>query len=514
MAEVKRLVGRLGKALGPGFFAVLLGVLACASPAQARWLRAESERFIVYSDGNEPQLRRFVQELESFDRLLRVRLGLPMDEIPLRKLPIYLVSSRSALAKVNPNAPEELVGFYSAAEEDIFGLAVRDTQVDVLKHEYAHHFMSQNFSFPYPGWFIEGFAEYYATAEFARDRVNVGKYNENRSYWLMNGTWVPMRELLATRAMQSSRHRETYYPLAWLLTHWFMSTTDGPSHLAAYLADVGAGGDPVEAMQRATGLTPDELQRTLRRYMANRMQYRQMRTTFETVEVVVTPLPRSADDLLLLNQRLKMGVPEDQREATAGEVRRAAARHPDDPLALLALGHAELHFGDPAKAEAPLARLLELQPDHVEALQFMAQIKMAAADELEDFDAALRMKGVAQSLLARAHAVDDLNYTTLLLIAENRAGTPGYPTDNDVSVLAQAFTLAPQLGTARINLAQVLMHKDRNSEAARLLEPMVNDPHNRSEHARVLLQRALGLEGDDADEAELGATDAADASAD
>ncbi|WP_162938838.1 tetratricopeptide repeat protein [Brevundimonas naejangsanensis] len=493
---------RLRQGLRRGAAASALAALTVAltgvAPAHADWLKAESERFIVYSDGGESKLRQFVQELEGYDRFLRLRMGLAVDEAPPRKLPIYLVNSRSGLLKVSPDLHENIAGFYTATNEDIFGIALRDQTVDTLKHEYAHHFMMQNFSYPYPGWFVEGFAEYYATVEIEKSRILVGKYNENRAYWLQAASWMPMTELLSKRPSPSTRSRDTYYPLAWLLTHWFLGDTDRQKALSAYLRDVGAGGDPVEAMQRATGLDPTELRRTLRRYMNGRIPYQGVMVTYPPVPITVTRLSRSADDLLLLNQRLKIGVPTEKRAATTEEVRRAAARHPDDPLALLALGHAELHFGDPAAAEAPLQRLLALDPNHVEALQYLARARMEAAEDADDLEDSDRLRGEAQGFLARAYRADDANYATLLLIAENRSGAPGYPNDNDLAVLEQAFVLAPQLGAARINLAQVLMSRDRNDEAIALLEPMVNDPHRPSPAARTLLLRAKGQTEDEA----------------
>ncbi|MFK0298390.1 tetratricopeptide repeat protein [Brevundimonas sp. NPDC090276] len=469
------------------------------APAHADWLRAESERFIVYSDGGEGKLREFVQELETFDRFLRLRMGLDVNEAPLRKLPIYLVASRRGLLQVSPDLAENVAGFYTATDEDIFGIALRDQTVNTLKHEYAHHFMKQNFAYPYPGWFVEGFAEYYATVEIGKSRILVGKYNENRAYALQAASWMPIAELLSKRPLQSARHRDTYYPLAWLLTHWFLGDTERQKTLDVYLRDVGAGGDPVEAMERATGLDPIELRLTLRRYMNGRIPYQGLTVTFPPQAMTVTRLPPSADDLLLLNQRLKIGVPAEQRAATAEEVRRAAARHPDDPLALLALGHAELHFGDPAAAEAPLQRLLALQPNNVEALQYLARARMKAAQDAENLEDSDRLNTEARGLLVRAYRADDANYATLLLVAENRNGGEGYPNDNDVAVLEQAFALAPQLGEARINLAQVLMFRDRNEEAVTVLEPLVNDPHRPSPGARALLLRAKGVSEVEAD---------------
>lgn len=126
MFRLQELLRRGVGPVGLCFAAVLMAVLTAAGPAQARWLKAESERFIVYSDGGETQLRSFVQDLEAFDRLLRLRLGLKIDEAPYRKLPIYLVGSKSGLAKVNPGIHESIAGFYLATEEDIFGIALRD----------------------------------------------------------------------------------------------------------------------------------------------------------------------------------------------------------------------------------------------------------------------------------------------------------------------------------------------------------------------------------------------------
>lgn len=505
MNRFNHLLQSLRRGAAVAALSALTATAAGIAPAHAGWLKAESERFIVYSDGGEAKLRAFVQELESYDRFMRSRMGLQVDEAPPRKLPIYLVGSRTGLTKVRPDLPESVAGFYMATDEDIFGIAIRDQDVDTLKHEYAHHFMMQNFSYPYPGWFVEGFAEYYATVEVEKSRILVGKYNENRVYWLQAASWMPMSELLSKRPLQSSRNRETYYPLAWLLTHWFLGNADRQKTLDLYLRDVGAGGDPVEAMERATGLPPLELRRTLRRYMSGRIPYQGMTVTYPPAPITVTALPRSADDLLLLNQRLKIGVADDKRAATAEEVRRAAARYPDDPLALLALGHAELHFGDPAAAEAPLQRLLALEPNNIEALQYLARARLKAADDADSPEDADRLHAEARGFLARAYRADDADYVTLLLIAENRNGGEGYPNDNDVAVLEQAFALAPQLAEARFNLAQVLMIKDRNAEAATLLEPLVNDPHDRSPAARALLLRARGVSEAEA-EAEEAAT--------
>lgn len=487
--------------------ALLLAVIASATPAHADWLKAESERFIVYSDGPERPLREFTQKLETFDRLLRMHMGLPLEEAPHRKLPIYLVRSPSGLAAVRPGIQDEVAGFYHSSGEDIFAIATQSGSGlgadDVLLHEYAHHFMMQHFPYPYPAWFIEGFAEYYMTAEIRPDRVLVGKYNANRASWITDGSWMLISDLLSSRPLQRRvRNSETFYPLSWLLTHWFMGDADRRRLLHAYLLDVGAGGDSIEAMERVTGMNMTQLRRTLRAY--RRIPYQAIIHPFPTVPIEVTSLPSSANDLLLLNQRLKVGVPADRRANTIRDVRRVTARHPNDPLALLVLGHGELHFGEREAGRAALNQLLAVDPDHVEAMQLLVSDLFYQMRETEDPDAVNALRGQARALLARAYRVDDANYTTLLHMSELRNGVAGWPNENDIATLRIAYTLAPQLTEARLNLATALIAVESREEAIALLAPLSNSPHGGegAEAARRLINQARGVTDEEAEAAE------------
>jgi hypothetical protein len=456
-----------------------LGVLAAPREARADWLRAESERFIVYSEGSERSLRDYVQKLETFDRVIRYRSGFPMADAPLRKLPIYLVGARAGLLRVHPQAQPNVVGTYFPTEEDIFAVAIRGENDEVLLHEYAHHFMLGNMPGAYPGWFVEGFAEYYMTADIKDGRIEIGGYSDNRASWLVNSTWIPLETLLSSRpgAVRRGNHRDTYYPVAWLLTHWFFSDDQRLDQLTAYLADVGAGGDPVEAMVRATGLSMGELRAALRSYMNRRLAGRIITGSFPSAEITVTRLPKSANDLLLINQRLKVGVPDEDRAALGQETLRLAARHGDDPLALLAAGHAGMHFGDRPAGELSLKRLLELEPDNVGALQLLAQERLRQARDSEDEAEERALLREALGYLARAYAAAENDYVTLMLLGELRSTQPGYPNDNDMLTLGLAFDRAPQLASIRLNYAAGLAEKDETEEAIAVLGPLANSPH-------------------------------------
>lgn len=466
--------------------ALAASALAAASqPARADWLRAESERFIVYSDGGERALRDYVQKLEIFDQVMNYRTGSTAATKPSRKMPIYLVSGRRGLMRVHPDSDPFVVGTYFPTEEDIFAVAIRgDTRLgrdEILMHEYAHHFMLGNFPGAYPAWFVEGFAEYFMTADIdlrAR-KVALGKPSSARAVWILNESWIPLDVLLSKRPheVRAGSQRSTYYPIAWLLTHWFLSDPARSSQLEDYLARIARGEPSVAAMEASTGLRLADLQNALRRYARGQISFRQITSPFPTADIVITRLSPAADDLLLINQRLKIGVPDEDREALGQEVARLAARHGDDPLALLAAGHAGLHFGDRPAGERALQRLLEIDPDHIEALQFLAQERLRQAREADDEDQAKPLRAQARAYLARAYAAGQNDYRTLMLLSELRRTQPDYPTDNDLLTLGLALDRAPQLPAVRFPYADALLKTGDKAAAIAVLRPMANNPH-------------------------------------
>lgn len=465
------------------FFALAAGVLAMgtalATPAAADWRRAESPRFILYSDGDVGVLRDYAQKLETFDRLLRAIHGLPLSEVPDRRLPIYLVGSQRDIQQVRPGAGSSIQGFYLARDEDIFAIAVRTRKQDeVLLHEYVHHFMLQNFSAAYPGWLIEGYAEYFMTTDIGSPHIGVGRPDPDRVAWLATETWIPLADLLTKRPGEFRRaeDRVLYYSQAWLITHYFMSDPDRQKMLWAYIDAVGSGQDPVTALETVTGLTAFGFERAVRDYFRGRTRIINYRADlFPQATITVTDLGAAENDLMLLSRRLIVGAPEGERAATAEDVRRAAARHGRDPFARLTLAHAELHFGDKARGVALLQELLADHPDHVEALQYLAAAKLSAArDGDDDDDDALRE---ARTLLARAYALDPGQYRTYLLLAQAREGAPGYPNENDLQTWQLAYSLAPQLAEVRVGAARALIMRERFDEAIAILGPVANDPH-------------------------------------
>jgi predicted Zn-dependent protease len=270
-----------------------------------------------------------------------------------------------------------------------------------------------------------------------------------------------------------------------------MSDPGRLKRLTAYAGAVAAGGDPVGEMVTAAGMPLADLDRTLKRYMTKLPGLRMPRPAPSATPAAVVRLSPSADDLLLENQRLKMGVLAADRPAVLAMIRERAARYPDDRLADLALARAENDFGDRPKAQTILKRRIEADARDVEAIQMLGWsfMQQARADRPQ----AAALLNEARNWFGKGFAVDPNNPLLLYDYAISRRGEASYPNDNAVNVLLRAQQLAPQVAAFRLGAADALMRRDRFDEAAALLEPVFNNPHAGPEgqQARARFEQAV-----------------------
>lgn len=461
-------------------------IWAGPSAAQSRgtWLYAETPSFSLHGRTDEKTLVRIAREVESFDGLLRT---LHKVEPGGRSLPLYIVSNDADLRRVRPDGPP-VSGFYTAGVGDIFAVLSVDGGEDrgreVLFHEYTHHFMLRNAPAAYPAWLVEGYAVYFSTTRFTADSVEVG-VTSPRIAWLRGAVWTPYEEILGRRALTGKQQDITaFYAQSWLLTHYMVSDPARLARLARYANAVAAGGDPVALMPEAAGVPFSELERVLKRYMQALPGRRLPRPSLAaTNDLKVTRLPPSADDLILENQRLKMGVPTAQRPLLLALIRERAARYPNDRLADLTLARAENDFGDRSKAQAILKRRVDADPRDVDALQMLGWscMGMARANPGE----AARWLDEARDWLAKGFAIDPDNALLLYDYGLTRRGEPTYPSDNIVNVMLRAQALAPQVVDFRLGAADVLMRRGRFDEASAMMAPVFNSPHGGPREAEL-----------------------------
>lgn len=504
---------------------VTLTVFA-AAPARADWRRAETTHFVVYGDVSESTIRNYAQRLERFDGLLRAYYPIPAEnEIP--KLDIFLAEGQRGMNLAYPGIGGGVAGFYASNDGRIY--AVVDTQAIsgdvVMFHEYSHHFMFQMRSNAYPSWFVEGFAEYYATADVRPDRIQFGRHLPGRMNSLSQGAnnWARMEDVLTWRFTASGRYPASqYYAQAWGMTHYFMSTPERTRMLGQYLSAVVGGQGSVAAMQAATGRTPSQLQDDVRRYLSGAITVLTPEIQIAEPEVSITSLSPAESALAWLDLRLdgekvveepfdddgrtqrseaqkarELREQAEQRAELFQDALAVSARFPGDRAALLATAKTRRLMRDPGAALTTLQPLLTDSSTDAPALRLAASALLDQADAEAEPATAQGMRRRASGYLARAMDADPLDFRTYLGLNQTRHGQTTYPTDNDLSTLEVAIALAPQSFDARLRLGEAYMARGLNAEAVVVLGAVANSPHRSAytRRAREMIATALTAMG-------------------
>lgn len=516
------------KSITTSVLAVAALALGTPSVAFADWLRAETAHFIIYGDTSERGMRAYAEKVERFDTFLRTYYPIQVDhEIP--KLEIYLADGRRGMLQAEPGISPSVGGFYSPNSARIHAVVNTESSMGdhVLFHEYGHHFMFQMAANAYPSWFVEGFAEYYATADVRPDRIQFGRHSEGRMSMFVQqpvNSWAPMDDVLKWRISDSGRYRAgDYYAQAWGLTHYFMSTPERTRLLGQYLTAVAGGEDSVAAMQRVTGRTPAQLQTDMRLYLTGAIQYHTPQIEFPKSEVKVTRLSSVESDLAWLDLRLDREPvtvePFEPVEGESDQARRrrerdrqesaefraalikdavaAGTRHGDDPMGLRVAARAHRLSGDFESGFRLLEPYLNAEQDDPDILRLAAELLLDQTGSETQATEAAANRREARSYLARALDTDPLDYRIYRALDESRRGEPNYPSTNDISTLEVAVALAPQSFDTRMRLGQAYMARGMPEMALGMVRPVANNPHGGSwaRRAKILMasaQSALG----------------------
>lgn len=510
------------------FGLALAALAAWAAPAHAEWLRAETEHFIIYGDTSERALRAYAEKVERFDFLLRSYYPITVDhEIP--KLEIYLADGRRDMLKAEPGIGASVGGFYSPNSSRIHAVVDTASRMgdQVIFHEYGHHFMFQMAGAAYPSWFVEGFAEYYSTADIRPDRIQFGRHSEGRMLMFVQqpvNSWAPMADVLKWRISDSGRYRAgDYYAQAWGLTHYFMSTPERTRMLGQYLAAVMRGEDSIVAMQAATGRTPEQLQNDMRLYLSGSIQYHTPQIDVPTPDVEITRLSPSEGELAWLDLRLdRQPVKVEPFEPREGETDRARARreqlmrenaefraelirdslaagdrHRDSRIGLLVKARAHRLEGRSDAGFEVLEPVLTADESDPVTLRLAAELLLDLVKTEEDPAQAAGHRREAVAYLSRALDANPLDFRIYRALNESRTGQPGYPSDNDLTTLEVGTQLAPQSFDMRMRLGRAYMARGLHAEAIEIVQPVANNPHGGSwaRQAKTLIasaQTAMG----------------------
>lgn len=479
--------------------ALALALLATPGRAQ-QWNVAETAHFRIYSKGPPAELSRRAAMLEDYRLLMQASTNRGVIRTAEPRLDIFLVDKMPTSRPFTPMS-KLVAGIYLATPNRIAAYSDEGDKHDqtTLLHEYAHHFMlGTGGTVAYPAWYVEGFAEYFSTARFAPDQIDVGDISDNRASWLVySEKWLPLEKVLtADYSWRSAEQVSLFYAQSWLLTHYLYRKPELTPKLGAYLAAVASGEDSVTAFRQHISDNLSAFQRSMRNYLINRrLTYtRYSRSAGTPASVRVTALSPAAEPMLLQLANLEFGVAADKREAALASVRASAARFPGDPLAERALAYADLHYGDRAAAVTRLDTLIAANPRDADLLRWRGEAELPR----QAGPVSMAQMKAARTWFGRAFKANPEDWRTLFLYAmlDNPFAQTMKP--QTLEVLLRAHELAPQVEEIGLAAAMGLARAGRLPEAAAKLAPIANAPHGGSigEAAATLLSLARAGDAD------------------
>lgn len=488
--------------------AILCLSLGLSCPAYAdNWVKAQSEHFTVYSNNSQAVTRQFAQRLEAYYyTLYELYRAKNADADTARpRFDAYLLRDRRDMRAVWPDIDEDVAGFYRQCEEGSAAYATYEVSISggtshikkqkdgfldyVLFHEYAHHFMFENYNVPLPAWYVEGFAEYFMTTQIDGADIAIGQVQPERYQRLIGEGWLDYADMLRGVRQTQSEKVFQFYAQSWLLTHYIMASPDRIKLFAAYIDDINAGADPVAAFESRFAVTMKALPGVLHDYLQKGVPV--VSFTFKTMpeaKVEVTPMPKSADKLLMWRsvletcaagklgkdlperidaERLKYGDDDFSQRVEA----RAVILQDDAPVS---------HLDDIRKR---LEQRVAVDPQDSEAQYLLGrawykQAALTGADHNADMS-------LARAALLKAYKLDPMYAPGLYYLSLAQGNLPAYPNEAAINAAIQASNLAPSVTQYAWHAAQLLIFRDRPADATILLTPLAANPHSESTARRA-----------------------------
>jgi tetratricopeptide (TPR) repeat protein len=485
----------------------ILAAMLAPARTEAEMRAARSTHFTVYSDGGEDDLRDFAEELEQFESLMRLLADAGTDNAAPRPLPVFLFDSADDIQDTL-GTHASIAGFYKATERGALMIASRDRRsrfgddtdhaLVVMFHEVAHHFMLRNFPAAYPGWFVEGFAELYSTVRFERNgKITIGEALPDRLRMIARLGLYPLDKLLVEPPQGlSDTAMGRYYATAWLLCHYLRISGERKGELDAYLRAVAGGQPSIAAANASFAGGVEGLEKDLRGYSRrSTLHYYEVKgIAAAEVPVTIAAMPESFDALYRDQVRWMTEPRGDLRQDFIDEVRRTAPRYPADPFALSLLAEADYAAGDLDAAERAADAAIAVDPSDIRAWVRKAYVAMDRAEKADPKAAETLWRAAKDDIVAANRADHDAprpliaNYHLYLRMGER-------PNDLAFSGLLRAFELLPQCAELRLETAFALAMRDRKKDAAALLAPLVNDPHDSRVREAARTARAAFLRG-------------------
>lgn len=461
-------------------------IAAAHSPASARWLEAKSRHFVIYSEQSPKELREFAEELEQFDK--GVRIVREMEDPDLTdsgRLKIYVLRKQPDVAEMaGADRSVGIHGFYRAKATGPLAFIHSERPRDitelsakmVLLHEYMHHLQLASTNLALPLWMTEGTAEFFATARKTGDgSLMFGAPPQHRAYGVFQLMSLSVEEMVGVTDLElDTAEREQVYARGWLLVHMLVFDKSRAGQLNSYIANIQKGMSALAAAKSAFG-DLGKLTRDLETYRSKRnfAGFAVPAAKLQTSAVAVRELSEAENAIMPTIMRSENGVNSKLAARVLEAARKVHARFPKDPTVLAALAEAEQDAGNDAAAIAA-ADQASPSGDHPKAMMMKARalLSMARKDRAKADWTALR------SLIGKVNRMDPENAEPLLLFYQTYAAQGIAPTRNAVEGLLYAQQLVPRDDALRMTAVRQMISDSKLAAARTLFNPLAHDPHS------------------------------------
>ncbi|BAK65013.1 hypothetical protein SLG_03380 [Sphingobium sp. SYK-6] len=470
---------------------LLIAMLVMPAAAQAKWLEASSAHFVIYANDTEEELRQFSDQLERYHSGMAFLLNAGKEPpSPSNRVTIFVVKNEREVRKLARDNSGFVYAFYKPRAGASIAVTPRvntgtgrlDFSMIALLHEYTHHFLYSIAQFPWPLWFMEGSAEFFASAQFSRDgTVMLGMPARHRAAELFYVPDVTARDLLDPESYEKKKNRrgyDAYYGKSWLLYHYLSLEKSRSGQLKKYLSLLQSGKRSVDAAQEAFG-DLDVLERYVEQYMKRpRLSYIHLSPALiQASPVALRELGDGEAAIMPIRIRSQLGVTEEEAGQMFTESKAIAARYPGDAAVLTALAEAAHDAGDDDAAIRAADAALAIDPRQVNAYVQKGLSLFRKAEKAEDPEAAYRAARapfLALNKLENDHPLP-LVYYYLAFVGQGVT-----PTDTAVQALQRAVELAPFDLGLRQQLAFQQIRDKHYDEAVVTLGPVAYNPHGGS----------------------------------
>jgi hypothetical protein len=478
--------------------AAALFLFFCAHAWADDWHEASSDNFVIYAEEDEKEIRKYSDRLERYHSAMSSMLhSRKVKPSPSSRVTIYVVNSERIVRKLYGSGDNAryIGGFYSPKAGgslaiippiDVIGAEASQSEL-VLMHEYAHHFMALNTPYLVPRWYVEGYAEFFATTKFERDgAVGLGLPAMHRAYEYHEARDVSIEQLLDSkiyRANKSQRY-DNFYARAWSLFHYLFVDDERRKQLVDYLNRLNDGEAELPAATAAFG-DLKALDKALKSYVRKGdWQYLRISPDWLNVgPISVRRLGKAEAASMPIRIRSKRGVDEKTAAEVVVDAREVAAKYPDEPAVQAALAEAEFDAGNDEAAIAAADKALAKDPANMTALiqKGYALTRIAGEIDTEVAWKAARKQFISVNRLENDHPVPLIYYYLSFQMQDKE------PPKDALDGLEWALELAPYDASVRMLAAGQQMKEKRFADAIRTISPLAYSPHAGADNPAIAL---------------------------